>query len=308
MSNLERGSETANEVFLDDWMGSPDDPVLAAVTGSDGHVSSGDKAEVASTFADATESISQRPAGRWFSAFGQRASAFGSKAVQVIASEAKLMAADAKDFQAGVREGWQLTTQDARQFGERIRHAREERAGTGAAPACDSVSVSANPSSSSSPSTSTGPEASDRPEGLAAIRQGLAVTADVSKDLWRDVRESAPEAVRDLRDGIFGVHHKLLGLRGRSQEPTSASSPAAQEDGKQDEEEIDNDLFEIGSDDDLDEPFDFLDGNASDGTSASGSTPRPFNAAPAKKMSIAEPKVQSALASASSPLSGSSNQ
>ncbi|CAE7818246.1 unnamed protein product [Symbiodinium sp. CCMP2592] len=132
------------------------------------------------------------------SSLRMKASPFLSKARQAIVEEAKLVTDDVRDIAGGVREGMQLTKQDLqaqtknwrsaigarwRSFGQE----KEER--TGYPPETQEADGTGE-----SPAT-----------GLQAVRQNLAMTADVSKDMWRDVKELKQEVMSEVRHSVHDL-------------------------------------------------------------------------------------------------------
>jgi len=132
------------------------------------------------------------------SSLRMKASPFLSKARQAIVEEAKLVTDDVRDIAGGVREGMQLTKQDLqaqtknwrsaigarwRSFGQE----KEERKGY-------------PPETQEADGTGESPAT-----GLQAVRQNLAMTADVSKDMWRDVKELKQEVMSEVRHSVHDL-------------------------------------------------------------------------------------------------------
>ena len=108
------------------------------------------------------------------------------------------MTDDVRDIAGGVREGLQLTKQDLqaqtknwrsaigarwRSFGQE----KEERKGY-------------PPETKEADGTGESPAS-----GLQAVRQNIAMTADVSKDMWRDVKELKQEVMSEVRHSVHDL-------------------------------------------------------------------------------------------------------
>ena len=117
---------------------------------------------------------------------------------KAIVEEAKLVTDDVRDIAGGVREGMQLTKQDLqaqtknwrsaigarwRSFGQE----KEERKGY-------------PPETKEADGTGESPAS-----GLQAVRQNIAMTADVSKDMWRDVKELKQEVMSEVRHSVHDL-------------------------------------------------------------------------------------------------------
>ena len=107
---------------------------------------------------------------------------------EAIVEEAKLVTDDVRDIAGGVREGMQLTKQDLQTqtknwrsaFGARWRSFAQEK-----------EESKGDPPDATKKETDGAGEASA--SGFQAVRQNIALTADVSKDMWRDVQELRQE-------------------------------------------------------------------------------------------------------------------
>jgi len=148
-----------------------------------------------------------------WSSWGKKASKLGSKAKKAIVDEAMQVAEDVKDLSGGVREGVQLTAQDTKWISEKLKLEAKDRGWLGgfgqlgssissskaaSQSTTDTNAVTASTSSSDQVGDASGTDqpatsgssavsSEDQATTLKTIKQNLAVTADVSKDLRQGV-------------------------------------------------------------------------------------------------------------------------
>jgi len=171
------------------------------------------------------------------SALWSSAKKFGTKARKAIVEEAKLVAEDARDLAEGVREGVQLTAQDAKVLQEKMKHEAKNRGWHGVlggassssskpegarledtqridpevqddllaaisapAPVPEETAPVVAPSSAAPAEPGSGQAAAEEKlDPFKAIRQGLAATAEVSREMWRDIREVNQDVVSEVK-------------------------------------------------------------------------------------------------------------
>ena len=175
------------------------------------------------------------------SALWSSALKFGSKAKKAIVQEAKLVADDARDLAVGVREGVNLTAQDAKVLQEKLKEEAKKKGlvfsgatGSRSKPAAQADAAKVDDakaevddmaqddllaaicSTDDLPDTSAGPAKADAegssapaenkgPGGWQAIRQGLASTAEVSKEMWRDIRDVNQDVMGDMKTSVADI-------------------------------------------------------------------------------------------------------
>ncbi|CAK0822347.1 unnamed protein product [Prorocentrum cordatum] len=188
---------------------------------------------------DGCEAVAGAPTGRglgalWAGAslFGRKATQLGSKARQKLAEEALAMAEEARDFAHGVREGAQITAQEARALADRKAREQRERgapgwlgargtascpessgeapatAGLPASTAVGSAAEAAEPGAARSPAVpaeageAAAPEdcAASRAGPLQVLRQGLAATREASGTAWLEARQGGGAAASRGRE------------------------------------------------------------------------------------------------------------
>mmetsp|Transcript_106748 Transcript_106748/g.300045 ORF Transcript_106748/g.300045 Transcript_106748/m.300045 type:complete len:554 (-) Transcript_106748:200-1861(-) len=158
----------------------------------------------------------------WASSLKKKTKLLGMAARKVLAEEVQVVVDEARDLAEGVREGISLTAQDAKALREKV--ARDANNANSAKPkdcAADASCprVPSDPLLAAVTFDAIGDSGSKEATGCGrhgtfeAIRQGFVVTAGVSRDMWKDLKEVNQDVVTDLRQNFGDVRTGLHGLR-----------------------------------------------------------------------------------------------
>jgi len=178
-----------------------------------------------------------------FQSVRNKATPFLTKARKALVEEAKHVTEDVRDIAGGVREGMQLARDDLKaqtqswqqtlgvklRRGEQQREAAEEHT---AAPTEDSSAASSSTAGAPRDTEGEAAESSSAAtesrgsEVKRMLKQNLAVTADVSKELWKDIVEVNQDVFKEMRQDMISVREDLRNVRKAfaSQEPSKAKS------------------------------------------------------------------------------------
>jgi hypothetical protein len=215
--------------------------------------------------AESSTSRSQVPS--WASKLGKKAGKIGNAAKTAIMSEAKLLSADAKDLAMGVREGASMTIQDTKSLSKQLQRDAKQlskqstggwrglwpsragsKPGAGESELADPTPAVAS-SDLGTASSSSAPAAEDQvsrqpsvnkdesgkmgAKGVAvvgALKETWSATAEVSSQMWRDLKEAKDEAIVDLRTSMQEIRQGVQSLR-----PAAGPSAGLAREGSKDD-------------------------------------------------------------------------
>eukprot|EP00933_Yihiella_yeosuensis_P062115 TRINITY_DN65050_c0_g1_i1.p1 TRINITY_DN65050_c0_g1~~TRINITY_DN65050_c0_g1_i1.p1 ORF type:complete len:505 (+),score=140.44 TRINITY_DN65050_c0_g1_i1:57-1571(+) len=177
--------------------------------------------------------------GGWASNLRQKASVFGSKAAKALAEEAKLVKEDVRDIAGGVREGMQLTKQDLEAQSKVWKGVLGGRFRTGD-PSCTSGEKLEKPEEASAPSDNPGQdkdasEVATAPasssSAFQSFKQNLAVTAEASKEMWKDIGELKQEVLLEVRATVTDIRHVVQNVSSEGATGEANAQSSSKQDG-----------------------------------------------------------------------------
>lgn len=225
-------TEAARKLSAGDWYTLDDADANERVE----HTQQSDEAAKASAeVAQELEPLKSAPAlpgrlGPLWSSLGRKGLNLLDEAKKVIVEEARLVAEETREFADGVREGVHLTAQDTKALGEKL--AQNARAAQGWRGMLGARMRGLRPQASTEAESSAAASGeSSAPSTLDVLRQGLAVTAEVSQNILRDLREVNQEVVNEVRQSVGDIRTALQDIAAVTA-PSLSSQPGSKQDAQ----------------------------------------------------------------------------